>query len=238
MYFIPVPRERGDVRGLDEHKAIYIFQFPPPQRGGATTAAMCAEGITTISIPATPRRGRLGGTQEELIGMLISIPAPAKGATRQRCSVVDVLRISIPAPAKGATQTNFYGYNTFSISIPAPAKGATMTRRKRRKLRSHFNSRPREGGDQWEHVKGLLKAISIPAPAKGATLTRAHYCIYYSLFQFPPPRRGRPIAFSPLSSMKLISIPAPAKGATATDCENVIIHNDFNSRPREGGDKC
>ena len=126
--------------------------------------------------------------------------------------------ISIHAPAKGATTENDVRFRWNYISIHAPAKGAT------RPVCGmdggiNFNPRSREGSDMARHphqtLPGLFQStlprrerpngtvtanvtidISIHAPAKGATI--CHLCI-----------GNRPI----------ISIHAPAKGATKnTEC--------------------
>ena len=56
---------------------------------------------------------------------VISIHAPARGATGQSDSVRAVVRISIHAPARGATRRNGRGLPEETISIHAPARGAT-----------------------------------------------------------------------------------------------------------------
>ena len=56
---------------------------------------------------------------------LISIHAPAKGATHQSTNLADDTDISIHAPAKGATDWLRPTFTRHSISIHAPAKGAT-----------------------------------------------------------------------------------------------------------------
>ena len=56
---------------------------------------------------------------------IISIHAPAKGATTMLMIVVQVRVISIHAPAKGATGCSMCGFGIHLISIHAPAKGAT-----------------------------------------------------------------------------------------------------------------
>ena len=57
---------------------------------------------------------------------LISIHAPAKGATHLITLNYMSSTISIHAPAKGATVTVIPLYHLSSISIHAPAKGATV----------------------------------------------------------------------------------------------------------------
>ena len=82
---------------------------------------------------------------------MISIHAPAKGATWLVQSGDAHIRISIHAPAKGATCLTEYNAKTGLISIHAPAKGATLRRLLRSRLTCYFNPRSREGSD-YMHV--------------------------------------------------------------------------------------
>ena len=78
---------------------------------------------------------------------LISIHAPAKGATAQETGIsVDTL-ISIHAPAKGATIQYFFRLGIKEISIHAPAKGATVFKINGIFDFINFNPRSREGSD-------------------------------------------------------------------------------------------
>ena len=132
---------------------------------------------------------------------------------------VDCLRqvagiISIHAPARGATIA-FADYRGLkSISIHAPARGATQAWRCAPWIYPHFNPRSREGGDTRGQdyntcqiifqstlprverlfvnavVDRALK-ISIHAPARGATdLQYTHWC--EKEFQSTLPRGERP----------------------------------------------
>ena len=56
---------------------------------------------------------------------VISIHAPAQGATGKNVQLARVLEISIHAPAQGATPALPGGLNRQKISIHAPAQGAT-----------------------------------------------------------------------------------------------------------------
>ena len=100
---------------------------------------------------------------------IISIHAPAKGATVITISSLERVGISIHAPAKGATGAGRLNIAFNTISIHAPAKGATrpffwsprtarfqstLPRRERPSdslqalfLPGHFNPRSREGSD-------------------------------------------------------------------------------------------
>ena len=58
---------------------------------------------------------------------VISIHAPAKGATEVTPSIATLIAISIHAPAKGATVFLHPLFHQLLISIHAPAKGATQS---------------------------------------------------------------------------------------------------------------
>ena len=101
---------------------------------------------------ALPRRERHNCDTIKNRALLISIRAPAKGATRWLCTSDADQVISIRAPAKGATCCQYTPSAFITISIRAPAKGAT--------------------GDSL--INALSGDISIRAPAKGATNARAY----------------------------------------------------------------
>ena len=119
--------------------------------------------------------------------------------------------ISIHAPARGATPISYFNSSTASISIHAPARGATSDRVQRARAPRDFNPRTREGCDvsclniykvfQSTHPRGVRHqrfgrsnvqdAISIHAPARGATPSLCFHTVF-----------------------TIISIHAPARGAT------------------------
>ena len=123
---------------------------------------------------------------------MISIHAPAKGATNDDGIPLFGWKISIHAPAKGATLEGWAREGLTDISIHAPAKGATITtntpnlsklfqstlpRRERlvpvEVLAPHdkFQSTlPRRERRFREYIKVRDTDISIHAPAKGATI--------------------------------------------------------------------
>ena len=100
---------------------------------------------------------------------VISIHAPAKGATQSGDHGSGGNAISIHAPAKGATENTFMVYDDSIISIHAPAKGATIYGKWGRVDLADFNPRSREGSDCPLDGPTLVGQISIHAPAKGAT---------------------------------------------------------------------
>ena len=78
---------------------------------------------------------------------LVSIRAPARGATavKQRCHQKAI--VSIRAPARGATHDPVGRADDHEVSIRAPARGATSGGGWGAARWICFNPRPREGGD-------------------------------------------------------------------------------------------
>ena len=118
---------------------------------------------------ALPRGERRGGFVGGLHPKIISIRAPARGATKLRHGDRVTGTISIRAPARGATQNSRHwrrckrfqsalprGERHFApilsnaiacISIRAPARGATKCAGVPRLESVYFNPRSREGSD-------------------------------------------------------------------------------------------
>ena len=145
--------------------------------------------------------------------------------------------ISIHAPARGATSAYIPSPLTVVISIHAPARGATKAQQRFRECTGYFNPRSREGSDKNVFDSGVTDSvISIHAPARGATAVcfiwqivdtnfnprsregsdkdGASVKLMDRIFQSTLPRgeRQKYLAFS--SASFAISIHAPARGAT------------------------
>ena len=102
------------------------------------------------------------------------------------------------------------------ISIHAPAKGATAAPPRQVGAPIRFQSTlPRRERPRVARRGRVGGAISIHAPAKGATCATWHASAGTTIFQSTLPRRERPITACVRSrSPTRISIHAPAKGAT------------------------
>ena len=90
---------------------------------------------------------RLSAINDTIANILISIHAPAKGATCLSTNNNTIQNISIHAPAKGATRFGGDVNQAIGISIHAPAKGATAPPSKSNTHENYFNPRTREGCD-------------------------------------------------------------------------------------------
>ena len=166
----------------------------------------------------------------------VSIHAPAWGATNQVNNLHHRTLVSIHAPAWGATESNAKLKTLFPVSIHAPAWGATHPSQVNEWAEISFNPRPRMGGDE-DHVIVLECRDKFQStPPHGGRLTR------------PSPRRsGRGVSIhAPAWGATVmrrgkwleprVSIHAPAWGATISCHITRRKKKSFNPRPRMGGD--
>ena len=122
--------------------------------------------LVSIHAPAwgATRHAGLGGLADD-----VSIHAPAWGATILRVPAQSNNLVSIHAPAWGATLAAFVIHEVVGVSIHAPAWGATLRRRLRKSWWMRFNPRARVGRDSTAQSMQQAFSVSIHAPAWGAT---------------------------------------------------------------------
>ena len=101
--------------------------------------------------------------------LMISIHAPAKGATSSENFPVFKRWISIHAPAKGATRTSYVQLGRQNDFNPRSREGSDRGTPYWLDADNHFNPRSREGSDLNPPSVPSFGVISIHAPAKGAT---------------------------------------------------------------------
>ena len=123
--FNPRSREGSDLHPLPANKGIVYFN--PRSREGSDSEADYTQNEDYVFQSTLPRRERHARSLIPCLHHLISIHAPAKGATGQQRLSAPETCISIHAPAKGATQLEAYSNADEAISIHAPAKGATIS---------------------------------------------------------------------------------------------------------------
>ena len=116
-----------------------------------------------------PRRERLEAVVFFLELVVISIHAPAKGATNRYKNFWLTSGFQSTLPRRERRYRLIAFIYIIIISIHAPAKGATTETIWYCSIIPDFNPRSREGSDKMvEHLQGF-SSISIHAPAKGAT---------------------------------------------------------------------
>ena len=85
--------------------------------------------------------------RSSMVNLMVSIHAPARGATIDPCLGVGQFGVSIHAPARGATGILVVGGLGNRVSIHAPARGATQKCCRVSRINKSFNPRTREGCD-------------------------------------------------------------------------------------------
>ena len=197
--------------------------------------------------------------REDTAGAVISIHAPARGATGFIFLSAINRTISIHAPARGATRSRTEQKQNREYFNPRSREGSDFTFFKRSLIQSHFNPRSREGSDFFRFRQPVKPfCISIHAPARGATRINDLAFYEHQPFQSTLPRGerrspidhpGGDIYFNPRSRegsdqivicedrLRKISIHAPARGATKDGTVKGDQVTDFNPRSREGSDR-
>src|SRR6056297_2235666 len=103
---------------------LFAFQSTHP-RGVRPFIFSCSRYTILVSIHA-PARGATREIRESTNRQGVSIHAPARGATNNDVARIKGYIVSIHAPARGATTDIDDSHLTLFVSIHAPARGATL----------------------------------------------------------------------------------------------------------------
>ena len=189
---------------------------------------------------------------------MVSIHAPARGATRGPRALKPCSRSFNPRPRAGGDSSPHATRCRPACFNPRPRAGGDAARAALGAHPGGFNPRPRAGGDTLLERPVADAAVSIHAPARGATprsrtSTRTGTCFnprpraggrphravargVARRFQSTPPRGGRLPRRRRPRSRREVSIHAPARGATSMASISLLYVGSFNPRPRAGGD--
>ena len=184
--FNPRPRMGGDLFCL-MHDAISYVSIHAPAWGATNMSTSVASAGLFQSTP--PHGGRQRNIQNRR-GIKCFNPRPRMGGDNFASFASLINLVSIHAPAWGATWADGCNRSNRSVSIHAPAWGATQDQRlvrfnngfqstpphggrlfvcHSRNAGFCFNPRPRMGGDEVKSGKESNYIVSIHAPAWGAT---------------------------------------------------------------------
>jgi len=123
-----------------------LFQSTPP-RGGRQSVAQAYQ-VPGLFQSTPPRGGRLFAVFYNDFVHLVSIHAPARGATLRFLLPVLPLPVSIHAPARGATPGNGVAGNRHYRFNPRPRAGGDLFIFHFFDIRFRFQSTPPRGGRQ------------------------------------------------------------------------------------------
>ena len=166
---------------------------------------------------------------------IVSIRAPARGATTEVEPDKVSRNVSIRAPARGAT-SRFRAWRGINVFQSAPRTGGDALSKWHPFSETCFNPRPRTGGDRISTTSWTPSWRFNPRPRTGGDTTQVHRRLPWlrfnprprtggdslsnaptdqdKLFQSAPPHGGR-LAWRELTGGdRSVSIRAPARGAT------------------------
>ena len=218
--------------------SVKLQHFNPRARVGRDSLILRLRQQSRQFQSTRPRGARRAFFQARLCNALISIHAPAWGATQGKNAWTTAHYISIHAPAWGATTWSFvFCCNAYHFN-PRARVGRDRLPTRADDGRQHFNPRARVGRDKeyleklllWQHFNprarvgrdedGLFEAktveISIHAPAWGATASASQKTADGYISIHAPAWGATRQAMQQKMSWK-ISIHAPAWGATMPD---------------------
>ena len=172
------------------------FQSTPP-RGGPARGTRRQGAVSTLGGAGFNPRPRAGGDahakQVARVTELVSIHAPARGATLGRHVRGRAMIVSIHAPARGATRRLQPRARQERGSFnPRPRAGGDFEKSGPSTRRRSFNPRPRAGGDLLPAAGGGAPRSGFnPRPRAGGDHCRHGITIHALVFQSTPPRGGR-----------------------------------------------
>ena len=174
---------------IEPTPCIIAFQSTRP-RGARRRHSDTVIDRYIVSIHAPAR----GATFDSLImgqHKFVSIHAPARGATSRRQHLTGIFQVSIHAPARGATFYLLFFSDFSLVSIHAPARGATHRFYDRFHDREFQSTRPRGA-----RLRLMLQVATIdcfnPRARAGRDIAARIYIPGASLFQSTRPRGARP----------------------------------------------
>ena len=145
----------------------HIFQSTLPQ---GERLQFISQVLVIFKFQSTlPQGERLMDATYNATYDVISIHAPARGATYNIFFNVSQERISIHAPARGATHCRINCYNDASYFNPRSRKGSDAFDMPDTDESHNFNPRSRKGSDLSRINGTTCVSIAIHAPARGAT---------------------------------------------------------------------
>ena len=100
--------------------------------------------------------------------VLVSIHAPARGATPYNFCKILILSVSIHAPARGATEAVDDNDEHMKVSIHAPARGATNANQSNAASARMFQSTLPQGERPTARIEQIKKPSFNPRSRKGS----------------------------------------------------------------------
>ena len=210
--------------------------FNPRTRMGCDQSIICTSAISSYFNPRTRMGCDKNLMDEKEAGSIISIHAPAWGATPDIFARTYEPAISIHAPAWGATHRHIRGDLGRRHFNPRTRMGCDQRPLRRSRAAFDFNPRTRMGCDQSIHNGWMNPNDFNPRTRMGCDFAGRSSRAGDILFQSTHPHGVRHSTGHNLGTANSISIHAPAWGATQTCSKRLCLILDFNPRTRMGCD--
>ena len=196
-YFNPRSRKGSDERRRNKDLVQMYISIHAPARGATLSPVLVrAKDIFQSTLPQGERREFLEVPEG---GELFQSTLPQGERPRINHSNLCYMIISIHAPARGATTFLLRTRRYFIISIHAPARGATQLQELRQDLIDYFNPRSRKGSD-GSRKRDIEKAIKFQSTLpQGERPTATLLMLTWSDFN-PRSRKGSDSAYRTTSS--------------------------------------
>ncbi len=205
-------REGCDALGVSATAEAVEFQFTHP-RGVRRQPSSTPQKRRWFQF-THPRGVRLADVASDYLTTVVSIHAPARGATRFACNPFSFLAGFNSRTREGCDYRLAECYQRdvpFQFTHPRGVRlGGLVVRLDRRRS---FNSRTREGCDDRRRLLPTDNFVSIHAPARGATRRFALF-VRARAVSIHAPARGATPTITEDGAVPSVSIHAPARGAT------------------------
>ena len=197
--FNPRSREGSDIFTLPRRErhisttSKYPFGYfnPRSREGSDARVTQTADEWEVLFQSTLPRRERLERKLHNKQTDIISIHAPAKGATSRPTSISSTAAFQSTLPRRERRITSSFSSHRARFQSTLPRRERPLAR-PRLAVRTVISIHaPAKGATVQPHRGGHGIPISIHAPAKGATLRRHGADIYTIQFQSTLPRRER-----------------------------------------------
>ncbi len=197
--------------------------------------AVCSAAVDVFQ-STPPRGGRRRASSLVAVTWIVSIHAPARGATRDELVAPQRHRCSFnPRPRAGRDARRAVAIDHgHDVSIHAPARGATTRCVRCCAADDGFNPRPRAGGDCSRPYRTCMPIAFQSTPPRGGR--RIWRGLHFSIVSIHAPRAGGD-ASQVLNGSLLVFQSTPPRGGRRSSRGKRAAQACFNPRPRAGGDE-
>ena len=211
--FNPRPRAGSDLERPGRRPGFQV-SIHAPARGATLPSTTSA---TAFLFQSTPPRGERPGAGPWPCRNPCFNPRPRAGSDLALDHFGDGFLVSIHAPARGATIEQWLLRKSRRFQS-TPPRGERLCRRTRASSSGSFQSTPPRGERPKADKQPTKREVSIHAPARGATIAARTPSAIIAGFN-PRPRAGSDEEYLAYRQHGGVSIHAPARGATLLDNE-------------------